>query len=141
MMSLQAEILGAGNAICNEYLAHIVWLSCCWVAVDNVFQCARKDLAIRITCQTARGVCRENNDDWTRDIAGRIGIHPGIIIVVSIGGGGCGGELFRGRISSIVGLGGFLPLLDFFVALEVECFWHGDGYLVVEARVGIGGRK
>jgi hypothetical protein len=63
VMSLQAKSVCASDAICDENLPHIVRFGCRQVALDNVLDSAREDLAIRITCHTAGWLGGKHNDN------------------------------------------------------------------------------
>lgn len=93
------------------------------VALDDILQFTRKHLAVGVAGQASRFVGRKYNDNGSRDVAGRIRAHPRVVIFGF--GRRAGGRVLGVGVVGIVGVGSLSALLDFFVALEVECFWHG----------------
>jgi hypothetical protein len=79
-MSLQTELLRPSDAIRNEDLAHIMRLSRRKIALDDIFQRARKHLSVRVACQAAWRIGRQYNDYWAGYIAGRVGVHPRVVM-------------------------------------------------------------
>lgn len=52
MVTLQVEVFCTSDSISNKDLSHVMGLGCCGIAVDDVLQLARKDLANSVTCKT-----------------------------------------------------------------------------------------
>lgn len=143
MMPLEAKVLRPRDAVDHPHLAHVVRLGRDGVAVDDVFDGEREDLAVGVAGEGGRWVGGEDEEDGAREVGGGFGGHPAVVVGGVFGvfdGFRLGGffELARGGggVVVVVGVGGVggggaLALFGLFVAFEGEGFDHFGGELVL----------
>lgn len=138
VMPLEAKVLRPRDSVDHPHLAHVVRLGGDGVVVDDVFDGEGEDLAVGVAGEGGGRVGGEDEEDGAREVGGRFGGHPAVVVGGVFGVfwfGDFGGffELARGGGSVVVvgvggvGGGGALALFGLFVAFEGEGFDHCGG--------------
>jgi hypothetical protein len=80
VMPLEAKVFGARDAVDHPHLAHVVRLGGDGVAVDDVFDGEREDLAVGVAGERGGRVGGEDEEDGAREVGGRFGGHPAVVV-------------------------------------------------------------
>ena len=138
VVSLEAEMLRARDAVRDPDLPNVVRLGGGRVRVDNVLDGKGKDLAARVAGQRRGRLRRQDEHDGPGDVGRRVGRDPGVVVggLICVGGPAQllarrGGAGCSGVVVVVLGDARALALLGL-VALEGQWLDHGR-YVVVVA--------